>query len=1500
MAQRSIVIQIGQSNASPIGDLKSWQDVHPWLAIGSAATNRGFTPGYSQGSKEEKFRLSSKFAGGPTIDERGSYVAGSFQEVDIRGRAISGTRFLTLYNPTPSFNTFDTFATCYPGRAEITAQSRPLPWRFVTNHQANGGQLRERVASVAGQTVTMDSATSFVDGVDLVVARKLRVNDRIAVSSIDYATETITTATPHGLVTNDVFTIDGPTIPGALGIESETNYWAEFVSTTELRVREESSGAVIDLVSSGSISFDIVKPIPDLPAEVEDNAQVWLVVNVSGSTLQLQAWPQTAQVARAAVSFASSSEPFLLERCELGTITRRRTGTTHRAAYGVPGSTGGGKLSLSVHPPFLNPAPSVGEQFDYPVVAGDGAVVPGFTASTTGPMLFRTWFGGLADVGEGTAGNCRIRMTGTSSSSRPVKITCPGMLFEVGQIVSFTDATASVPTVAAFQPLVVATVPTASSNLIFVGAAEWLPGDRVTFKPLLPSQPLPSPLVANQPYYVLTLGGGVLTVSETKGGSAVVVDPAFDLFAVTSYLPEVFDARGTVYYVTRRAEVERGVSQTLSASVLSSVLTVAIEHGLGDNERILVTGGDLPAEIRAGVVYFARRTASGSMTQLQLSETHEGPLLTLTGGTSIDFERIEDPFSFYVSTSPGGEEVSSTTSTDVFYTSYIRRRERIEGSLSGLRARCISASNSANVGKTVDLAHCEYLSDSTNAQDKMLVHHEGEWPTVPQDGDVFVIEPPPLDDGTPVPFEKFAECLPWSPLEGRAHPSGHVANVVNIGPNTPNSLGEVGIALNLNAPIGSSFQLFSRDPYAILPHRLEIGKDYYVTQNAGGAIYFSETYDGTNVDSPQVDVLSASYGPAVNDDFTAAGSSATLTMSSGATPLASNDPVQLTTTGTLPSPFVTGKTYWVVNRTPTTVQLSYTRGGAAIVAADTGSGTHTMTDVVDFIVTSSATNLEKDYPILLRDTLPSGLTAGTTYYVRPLGDGFRYQLAASRGGSAIDISAPAGGATLDAAMFFPGSSSTVYAVATTSSGYGNPYPPGFNYANQVNLPGRYQPFFGPSIAGRGGASSVLSTSVRMHDYLGTPVYVLNLAFGGTSLGHKEVIPGGVIDGSATGIADVNGFGWLDLKQQISWSESDPAGCFAVFLDFLDALVLTLKREGNTGKVELVTWIQGEEDATYEELANSYGRNLKQFKAAVRQAIKDRGLWPGDASKIPWVQPIPLESFGNYATTVREAIKAEHEADPYARWVEAGDGLEQKAELYGFDEDTVHYTGRAMNILGNRIFDAWERIVRVGRDEVDICNLALAHLGDTARLVTLDDDTRQAELCRQYYDLARDGLLEMHRWEWATRRITLETTTKEDTVTQWDYAYLLPDDWLDTISILPPNAPDDYWEGTTRQPVPYAIELDSQGDRVLLSNEANASMRYTTRVVDTTKFSASFVKALSWYLASMLAGPLIKGEEGSRQAQIAENRMRAALGVASKHDAKTKRKQERRDDYPWRR
>jgi len=202
-------------------------------------------------------------------------------------------------------------------------------------------------------------------------------------------------------------------------------------------------------------------------------------------------------------------------------------------------------------------------------------------------------------------------------------------------------------------------------------------------------------------------------------------------------------------------------------------------------------------------------------------------------------------------------------------------------------------------------------------------------------------------------------------------------------------------------------------------------------------------------------------------------------------------------------------------------------------------------------------------------------------------------------------------------------------------------------------------------------------------------------------------------------------------------------------------------------------------------------------------------------------------------------------------------------------------------------------------EEDIANLALSHLGDTATVVSLNppEGSAQSEHAARFYPIARDTLLEMHPWRFSTRRIALAQLTSN--WPEWDFAYAKPSDALKVWAVLPPDASDDNsapakltadiiptgmqgWGVYT--PKPFTMEVDASGAEVIYTDQDNAVARYSVVVTDTSRFSPLFVMALSWHLASMLAGPVIKGDAGAAEAKRAEGMMQVYLSRARESDA----------------
>lgn len=205
--------------------------------------------------------------------------------------------------------------------------------------------------------------------------------------------------------------------------------------------------------------------------------------------------------------------------------------------------------------------------------------------------------------------------------------------------------------------------------------------------------------------------------------------------------------------------------------------------------------------------------------------------------------------------------------------------------------------------------------------------------------------------------------------------------------------------------------------------------------------------------------------------------------------------------------------------------------------------------------------------------------------------------------------------------------------------------------------------------------------------------------------------------------------------------------------------------------------------------------------------------------------------------------------------------------------------------------------------VDLCNLALARLGDNATIASIDppEGSAQAEHCARFYPIARDSLLELHDWNFATKRIAPAQVTYE--FNQWQYAYAAPADLIKVVSVLDPESTNDNATNLIVQdtvfgsvntglglynPKEFSLEIDSSGNKIICTNQENALIRYTALITDSSKFSPLFTEALSWLLASYIAGPLLKGDVGMNASKAAFQMFNVIFTKAVTSDANQRR------------
>ncbi len=145
-------------------------------------------------------------------------------------------------------------------------------------------------------------------------------------------------------------------------------------------------------------------------------------------------------------------------------------------------------------------------------------------------------------------------------------------------------------------------------------------------------------------------------------------------------------------------------------------------------------------------------------------------------------------------------------------------------------------------------------------------------------------------------------------------------------------------------------------------------------------------------------------------------------------------------------------------------------------------------------------------------------------------------------------------------------------------------------------------------------------------------------------------------------------------------------------------------------------------------------------------------------------------------------------------------------------------------------------------QVEIANRALTKLG-AARIISFDDDNKQARAVKSMFEIVRDSELRAHLWSFSVKRTSLAALTTTPT---WgfDYEYQVPADYLRLVQVndvYPGPSLDDYRNASVAE---YVVE----SRKILTNLSAPLRIRYVARIEDTTQWDATFVEAIASRLA----------------------------------------------------
>lgn len=170
--------------------------------------------------------------------------------------------------------------------------------------------------------------------------------------------------------------------------------------------------------------------------------------------------------------------------------------------------------------------------------------------------------------------------------------------------------------------------------------------------------------------------------------------------------------------------------------------------------------------------------------------------------------------------------------------------------------------------------------------------------------------------------------------------------------------------------------------------------------------------------------------------------------------------------------------------------------------------------------------------------------------------------------------------------------------------------------------------------------------------------------------------------------------------------------------------------------------------------------------------------------------------------------------------------------------------------------------------VEIFNLALGHLGDSAMISSPDQAGKQAQECRRAYDQARRSELRSFPWAFASMAAALALETDTDKL-GYGNVYRVPVDSLRIYGVMPQtgvrtwmSTPGSCWESPERAQLPV-VPYTIMGTQILADLDG-AYVTYARDVTEAEMTDPLFVDVLSLALAVRIA-PAIIGTAAGQQA-----------------------------------
>ena len=139
-------------------------------------------------------------------------------------------------------------------------------------------------------------------------------------------------------------------------------------------------------------------------------------------------------------------------------------------------------------------------------------------------------------------------------------------------------------------------------------------------------------------------------------------------------------------------------------------------------------------------------------------------------------------------------------------------------------------------------------------------------------------------------------------------------------------------------------------------------------------------------------------------------------------------------------------------------------------------------------------------------------------------------------------------------------------------------------------------------------------------------------------------------------------------------------------------------------------------------------------------------------------------------------------------------------------------------------------------DVDICNSALTKVG-AERITSLTEENERARILAEQYPKIRDKMLRSHPWNFAIARLLLAPALGTPAF-GFQYQFTIP---ADCLRILEINS-----ESTWQKEGEYIV-----------SDSPSVGIKYIKKIVDTSKYDATFAEALAAAIAADVSYSLVQ-------------------------------------------